>query len=187
VSLQARSSCPKRRPFPWLSVVAFSLALAWPPTTLIAQTPLRIGDRVRVMGFSRHVGEVHNLSADTLFVVSSDGMVSPVPWSEMSRLQVSLGKRRNTLRGALWGFAAAAAVSTILGIAGNPADRDNTPDWAAVLIFTGLSGLPSAGIGALIGRFVWSERWREVSLPVVQPSVVALPGGRIGVGVRYRH
>jgi hypothetical protein len=136
--------------------------------------------------FAQFVGEVHSLSADSLFVSSPGGMASAVPWSEVSRLQVSVGKQRNTRRVAIWGFATAAVVWTIIGIAGDPVDRDYTPDWAVALYGTGIFGLPSAGIGALIGRFVWSERWRDVSIPRVQPSVFALPDGRIGIGVRYR-
>ncbi len=150
---------------------------------------VRIGTRVKVTGmtFAPLVGEVHSLSPDTLFVASPDGMVSPMPWSAVSRLQVSVGKRRNTRRGAVLGFTAAGIASVVVAIAGDASERDGATDWEAFLVLAGVSCLPSAGIGALIGRVVWSERWREVSITGVRPSVVALPGGRLGVGVRYRH
>jgi hypothetical protein len=107
----------------------------------------------------------------------------------VERLQVSLGKRRNTLTGALWGGGIGAGLG-VLGAISLPDCDFGNDEWlwwcdgeeAVVILGSAFAG---AAWGALIGTFIKTERWGDIP-----PATLTLrsEGGRVGLtlGVKLR-
>jgi hypothetical protein len=107
--------------------------------------------------------------------------------STLARLQVSQGRRAQTIKGALIGLGVGAGAGLVLGLA---LKSDNCTNFCeievttgAVLAVTALGGGLGAGVGALIGTTSHAERWQPVN-----PSHSALRRGptvkRAAVGLR---
>ena len=83
--------------------------------------------------------------------------------SSLSRLEISKGLRSNTGKGALIGGGIGLVVGGAMSInAGANVDKNVTT--AEYLAFTGLVAVGGAGIGALVGALIKSERWEELPL-----------------------
>jgi hypothetical protein len=153
-------------------------------------TPLIVtesGERLPVAGPVE--GWFARRTADSLWFRRDpvDETVVAVGLGTVERVQVSLGKRRNTLKGAAWG----GGIGLGLGVLAATSLPDCGPgfeDWLwwcegdeAVVILGTTLGV--AAWGALIGTFIKSERWGEVP-----PATLSLLSerGRVGLALRVR-
>jgi len=160
--------------------VMMPLALVGPPVVAGAQTPdstaLQAGDRVRFRASTMPtaaVGEVIDAEPDVLRIWIPDEADSiAVPRSAITRLERSVGMRRNTVKGAGVGalVGAVSGVMFILIEAGTPCDDELCRGLAT---FFGAAG---AGAGAIVGAGIGAAQKRE--------HWEAIPIGRAAVGVR---
>jgi hypothetical protein len=148
------------------SMLAFAPALQAQVDTL--EVP--IGSRVRVKTSTVpdvwRTGTVESWNRDTLELTVEGKWSRVIPLPELVSLEISRGSRRNTGKGALAGGIAGAAFGTISSIAIAVADPIEGGGFGTYAVFTVGTAAIGAGIGALIGSLVKSERWEEV--PVLQ-------------------
>jgi len=178
-----------------LQLVSFLAA-----ASLEAQTPaLEPGTWVRVWaGQGRTVGVLvgfeagrlriargarSNLSVEELRKLPPRDTVS-VSMARLTLIEVYGGRRSRAGAGALIGFATGFAFGTILGALGcgenSYLDCSRLGGAAAGGAAVGAVG---AGVGALAGLSIRSDRWRAVPVSRASPSVVSLGQGRVGMGV----
>jgi hypothetical protein len=107
------------------------------------------------------VGNVVRVSADSLVVVPEDAPNELVlSASNVRRVDVSLGRRARTGRGALVGLLGGAVLGTV---ALAYFCSDSCIGAVALAALPPGGALVGAGIGAVIGSLVRTERWRSVS------------------------
>lgn len=142
---------------------------------------LSIGQRVRVTLVPTKERLVATLEAAgddrmTLQPVSSSEK-KQIRWADVGELQVSRGRRGNTLKGVLAG-AAAWAVTVGLMAAFDTLDESGLSE---PLVIGGY-----LATGALAGSLVKTERWKEVPLPSAgRVASRSGPGFRLQVAVRF--
>jgi hypothetical protein len=163
-----------------LTAVALSLSLS--AGSLDAQT-VSAGERVRVTieeQSGKLTGTLEEWGSDTLYVVpdgaSQDVAARAISLSSLSRLETSRGMKSNAGKGALIG----GGIGLVIGggmslIAGSTVDTEVTS--TDYLIFTGLVTVGGAGIGALIGALIKSERWQEYPLDGLHVGLVPTSDG----------
>ena len=149
----------------------FVTALLGNSATASAQAALREGVKVRVSapGAPRATGVIHSITPDSLVLFAEpNGARFGIARSTIQSLQISHGRSAaaGAKKGALWGAATFGGVGVAIAIllAGDQGNVTgiNPAGFAAVAIAEG------AGIGALIGAAVKSEKWETVS---IQPAV----------------
>ena len=167
-----------------LALLVFALVV---PPGMEAQAPeLAVGARVRVTSprhhFNRDVATVTELRGDSIVLTSKMG-TRAVALSNVTRLDVSTGTRRNVRRGALIGL----GVGALFGLTMTDEAMDEcsdqlllcpTPATDGEMEVAGalVSGVAGAAIGAIVGAFVRTERWENRS-----PAVTAaINPGRFG-------
>jgi hypothetical protein len=149
---------------------------------LDAQT-VAVGSRVRATVEARSgklTGTLVEWGQDTLYL-APDGSAelvtaTAIPLSTLSRLETSRGMKSNAGKGALIG----GGIGLVIGggmslIAGSTVDTEVTS--TDYLIFTGLVTVGGAGIGALIGALIKSERWQEYPLDGLHVGLVPTSDG----------
>jgi hypothetical protein len=140
-----------------------------------AGSPLKPGDRIRVWASTiptGAVGEVVNAEPDVLRIRLPDRPEPiDVPVTAVTRLQRSLGTRRNTGKGALIGglVGAAAGAAFVAVASGSEGCEGSCGGWA--LIFGALGGGAGAIVGTGVGALQKTDRWET------------MPAGRVGVRV----
>lgn len=155
----------------WL-IVLFTLAVA--PTAakegrgedLPGWPAVRVGDRVRVRtSTDRVTGSVLGLDEAGLLIQTGAGP-GPVriPLETVERLAVAVGKKGHAKEGAAIGFIPGALalgyVMAAFTCMDEPSDCRGTQGW---ITGAALGGSVTAGIGALIGLAIRTERWRPVA------------------------
>jgi hypothetical protein len=144
------------------SLLAFAPALQAQVDTL--EVPL--GSRVRVKTLTVpdiwRTGTVESWNRDTLELTAEGTWSRSIPLPELVSLEISRGSRRNTGKGALAGGIAGAAFGTISSIAIAVADPIEGAGFGTYAAYTVGTAAIGAGIGALIGSLVQSERWEKV-------------------------
>jgi hypothetical protein len=112
------------------------------------------------------IGNLISCSDDSIVIVDStlNGETHFIPTSSVKRFYVSVGKKRQTLRGMMIG-AGLGAVLGIFSILGDP-DVSNGDDPDAYVDNFPQNALAITGIGALIGGVIgWNfkaDRWHEI-------------------------
>jgi len=160
-------------------VVLTALALsASPGASTSAQEidSLTVGSRVRLHGpaLATQVGEIASLSAEGLTFAPEDGQAHSFEWSELSRMDVSVGRRSHTGHGALIGL----GIGLVYGAV---AASGNDTDMGSGFVFAVggvIVGLPLAIVGAFVGSTVHSDVWQASPIPAAAPSggvVVRIP------------
>jgi len=168
-----------------------------PFSTVSAQEPLPIepGQRVRVtaagLGMNKQAATFHSLDGGILTVTTDSTLQCPL--SDVTRLDVHQGRHGHPWRGAGIGFGAGvvAGVFTALlvcqGQQGQDCyDESTDMTWLIAEISGASGGLVGAGIGALIGANVKTDRWEEVPLDELRVHSLVTPDGRFGLGVSLR-
>jgi hypothetical protein len=145
------------------------------------------GDQLPVAGAVE--GWFARRTADSLWFRRDpvDETLVAVGLGTVERLQVSLGKKGNTLTGALWGGGIGLGLG-VLGALSLPDCDFGNDEWLwwcegdEALVILG-TALPMAGLGALIGTFIRTERWGDIP-----PATLTLRSedGRLGFAIGYR-
>ena len=167
-----------------LTVLAV-LLLAPLADALTQQLPLEAGQRVRVtvpsLDVSKQETRFERLNGDTLVVSSASYALSDV-----TRLEVSRGRRSMAGKGTLFGFVGGAAVGAVIGYSMGDAEgfcvfactAGQKAAWGA-----GIGGGAGAVGGLLIGALIKTDKWERIPVDRVAVSVVPQRDG-FGIGVR---
>lgn len=143
------------------------------------------GDRIRVTApdcqLRQQKGVLTSVDRD-LFIGTIRGEEIQCPSEALTRLDVSVGERR-WWKGSLIGLGVGLGVGGIgvIAITSDPAPGDDMYGLAAALwaIATTSTGLV---LGTVVGLIRGSDTWREVPLPLFQPSLFVSRGNRLGFG-----
>ena len=163
------------------STIALALLLAAGSASALAhaQSPASVGERVRVTtpeqkGAYRYVGSVSAATRDSLTVQTADAGARTVAVANITKLEVSQGRRGNGKRGMLYGSVIGIAAGAVLG-----AVTYKKPECAGVAYFCPegsgldvtagglLGGIVGFAVGGLWGATHPSERWAPRSLGAV--------------------
>ncbi|MFL5562949.1 MAG: hypothetical protein ACJ79K_15870 [Gemmatimonadaceae bacterium] len=163
------------------STMALALLLATGSAGALAraQSPASVGERVRVTtpaqkGAYRYVGSVSAATRDSLTVQTADAGARTVAVANISKLEVSRGRRGNGRRGMLYGSVIGIGAGALLGAA-----TYKKPECAGVAYFCPGNSSADITAGGLVGGVVglavggiWgathpSERWAPRSLGAV--------------------
>ena len=125
---------------------------------------LEVGRRVRVHLFQPHskvVGNVVRVTADTLVIVPEEDAHRQMALStaNVSRVELSLGRRSRRGRGALVGLLAGAVGGYVALLY---FCRDDCVGAVVLYALPPGGALVGAGIGAGIGSLIRTERWQSV-------------------------
>jgi hypothetical protein len=155
---------------------ALAVSLVVPLSTLSAQQPppVEAGARVQVTapdcGFDKHDATLEALRGDRLVFDTTE-----CPLGSVTRLDVSRGRKRKTVTGAVVGVLAGVAVGGGLAVANS--------DEEGALIFVPFGALAGTLLGTAIGTVTKTERWEEVPLDQLRVSVAPQRDGRFGFGI----
>lgn len=190
------------RPAPFVAAVF----LLVPSVTLMAQgqaSPPEPGARLRLTlpceltdpraaGAERTAcrldGTLVRLGADTITLAVAQS-ITGYGLNAISRVEVSRGHRSQWLPGAGVGFLVGAGVAWVLlngGGSTSPCDRSANQDAigsGACIGLAALGGLAGAGLGAVIGGRVRTERWQDVPLEHLRISLTPQAGREFGLAL----
>ncbi len=143
-----------------------------------------VGERVRVtareLDVDRYDGRVAALTPDTLTV---DSLAIPI--AVLTRLDVHRGRKGNASLGASIGMFSGGAGFLVLSLA--TCEDGFIFDKGECTAFGALFGLVAgAGLGAIIGAFVRTDRWEEFPSDRLQVIIAPDRVNHVGVGVRLR-
>ena len=175
-----------------LAVAAFMLI---PMGSMAAQVvQLESGARIRITagphGLKNRTARVLSVHNDSLLLQVAPAETLAVALAGVTRLDVSTGRRRYTLRGAGIGALAGIASGALIGYASGddpPGLFAMTASGKAALGGATL-GVTGLAIGAVVGALKVSDRWTPVPLGVAQvtPSLqVGRGGARLGMAVSF--
>jgi hypothetical protein len=166
-------------------IVSVALVIGLAVGTTAAQDagdhPLQAGDRIRIKTPSASGIAGTLVAADqvalTVALEGRDAGQRKYARSEIAKLEISRGKKRNVLQGALIG----AGVGVIVDLVGTRGEDENPCDYGACVALPVLG----AAAGALVG-LVKTERWERV--PTEEVRVVIVPvrrGVRVSLSFRF--
>jgi len=183
-----------------------AIAVLWlapcPTTAAGESTPsLEPGDRIRLThactpgdpggSFCQTVGRLVS-SRDGTVTLESAKTTRTHTLDATSRIEVSQGVRSRWRAGAAIGFVAGAAGTYALlnqGGSTNPCDSSANQDAIGPAACAGLAavgGVAGAGLGALVGSFLKTERWREVRLDALRVGLdPRRPGVHVAVALSF--
>lgn len=167
------------------------MLLAVMPVCLAAQQGQALTRGTRVRLERQFVGTISDLSGDTLVVQGADADGSEsrsIAVQHIGRLEVSQGRKSNWLTGGLLGAVAGGVGGLVTGNASCEED-----DFIFTLRRGQCIGITAmgfavlgAGVGALIGAFIKTERWEQVPIRNLRLSVTPRRGGvTLGISVAY--
>jgi hypothetical protein len=137
---------------------------------------LSVGARVRLTApsVSRRplVGQLVRESA-ALEIRRDDGSSASVPIRSIEKLQVSSGRKRKTLVGAVCGAALGVGTALITLRCKHPGFCEDNYINAGLVVFGG----GGAVVGALVGTAIRTEHWKTVPVPIARPAGAA--GGNL--------
>jgi hypothetical protein len=168
--------------------IAILIAALLVPQLVSSQT-LTPGSRVRVSHpfAGIRTGTVVALTPDTLEMrLGEDSVSVHLPLVEVTRLEVSRGKRRHMSDAAV-GLVVGAAVGAVAGYA--TGDNDCSHEFICFdrSATAAIGGIFFGGLGGVIGLVkgvIPTETWERVPLQARRVSLVAAPSGR-GGGLRF--
>ena len=143
------------------------------------------GEKVRVTTLkseSRERGVVVQTDAEFLTVSIGSGMAPVrIALASIERLEVARGRRTAAKEGALWGGVVAAALGA-LAVAGiGEALCENATSCGAsaegYLVGIGIFGAAGAGLGALAGLAIKTDRWERVPLDRLRVGIRPVADG----------
>ena len=152
------------------------------------------GSKVRVTTLTelgRIVGTLASVGEDHIVLdVSSPknlGGSTQLAWDEVDQLEVSLGYKRQYLKGGAIGFGVGAVLGTAL-YASVSADQEKTFESFGALILVPVA--VGTGVGLLIGGVSKKDQWERIDLATLEPVVSLLPqrnhSPAIRIGLRLR-
>ncbi len=146
-----------------------------------------VGDKVRVRArtlYSPVVGAVTGLNTDTLHIrIRREAAALAIPLAEITRIEVSRGRRSNFLRGIALGGLVGAFAGASIGLATSQNSILSPTEQAGAL------GAIGAGAGALIGGIIGAassgDRWVVVQLDRAEMDVSSRYDGRVTLSLTY--
>ena len=161
--------------------------------------PVEVGSRVRVtaidLGLEKQSASLQGLRGDTLdlFVVQGGGSIVSVPLASVTEFATLQSTSRRTVIGALIGSAVGFSAGVIvLAVAHEGCEGGGFFSWGRRYCGTAppeaelaavAGALLGAGVGAVVGYFINTERWEEVPLDRLQLNMVPLRDGGFALGV----
>jgi len=136
----------------------------------------------------RSEGRFVRLQADTITLAVAESTAS-YGVNAVSRVEVSRGHRSHWLSGAGAGFLVGAGVAFVLLITGGSTSLcDQSANQDAIgsgecLGLAALEGVAGAGLGAIIGGLVRTERWQDVPFERLRVSLWPQAGSKLGLAV----
>jgi hypothetical protein len=180
-------------------VILLLLAPCVPAAAEESTSRLRTGDRIRLTrscdlgdppsGTSCYAVGRLVAAADGTITLASGESTTTHSLDAASRIEVSGGVRSRWKAGAAVGLVVGAAGTYVLlsrGGSTSPCDESANQDAigaAGCAGLTALGGVAGAGLGALVGRFVKIERWRDVRLEALRLTVGPTRRSRLQVMV----
>ena len=157
-------------------------------TEIAAQELLASGSRVRVTAsdcaLSGQAATFRALRADTLFLETTQ-----CPLASVTRLDVSIGRKRHALLGAGIGFAAGALVAVVACNGGECVigeGDDDCCDEDLTGVFAFFLGLAGGGVGAITGYFIKTDLWEEIPLERLRLGLAPQRDGGFALGFSVR-
>ncbi len=148
------------------------------PPRLTAQTrdSAAVGARVRVFGptVGAITGPLYGLTPDTITID-----LTRVPWSAVSRAEISVKRHAHTFGGAVLGLLVGAGFAVYKA---NYTTYSDPGAGSVFAIYTLIVGLPAMGLGAVVGGNIRGDDWRELPRPGRAPPPELPPA--TGGGVR---
>ena len=170
--------------FAVLTLLGVLIALTCLPLSAQEIRDLKEGDRVRVTlltyGLAKIEGRFHGFEQDTLLVfLSESNEVAQIPRDQVRDFRVHRGSGRHPWKGLGIGFGSGALLGAVVGLS-------EGDDWlfsaeAKAAMGATWIGLIGGVTGLVIGSFITTEHWEQISLPDVRPSVQVGYDGRFGV------
>ena len=178
----------------WLAVL-FGLSLM-DPGTLPAQAsppqvPVKAGDRIRVTQTcdrapcARLDGRVIETPADSIVIRTGDVPRLAIPRAAITRMEVG-HNRHGVRKGAIAGGVALGLFGAFAGGAARGLCEYDCSGSTAGAVLGGavIGGAIGAGLGALFGALIAPMQWIPVSAETFRMTVIRLPQGQSGIGVR---
>lgn len=171
---------------PKLFPLTCAAGLVLSTASLRSQTlPVRIGDRARItapsLASSPLIATVADERLDHVLLRLTGGETVVVPYTSITRLEVSRGVHPHMLKGAVAGAVGGAVVGGVVGARSD--DKGSLALGRGGLVAVG-AAMGSAGgvvLGAAVGALIRSERWRDVPIsppaPLASSNAVALGPG----------
>lgn len=152
----------------WLMLMGCGVTVGYNdnPSPVVRMEQLTAGDRIRVHSRShgRVSGDLARVSPDSLVIVRQEegrGELA-LPADAVTRVDITAGRRSRKGRGALIGLLAGGAG----GMAGMVTLCGDSCVGGWILLALPVGGaVVGAGVGALIGSQIKTERWQRVSWP----------------------
>jgi hypothetical protein len=148
---------------------------------------LAAGSRVRVAGSALGVpvkGVLLSLDDKVLRLAPDGGAPLSIPVASITAADLSVGRKRQGPKGALWGTAIGLAVGVLM-----PVDPDNcgpnTSNFCSRGEGVGGGALAGAFLGFMIGSFRTKDDWAPLALPG-RPVPAPLAPGSLGASVTIR-
>jgi hypothetical protein len=168
------------------------LALASAGDAAAQRPAVEPGQRVRItaplVGLQEVTATVFSVGGGAL-VVTGDSTVR-VRLEDVTRLEVSRGRKSNCASGLGWGFLAGATTGVVIGLASGSERQGSLFGggcWmlcsagAKAMVAGAALGTAGAVVGLVVGAIVRSEKWKRVPLDGVRVSIVPRRGG-LGLG-----
>jgi hypothetical protein len=172
-----------------LSLAVLPLLIPLQSITAQQAPPIETDSRIRVTaptaGADKLAGVCVEVDA-TRLRVQAEEQVSPLTISltDVTRLEVSQGRKSNTLKGLGFGALGGAVIGAVAGVIVEASCTYECWGTAATaLIGAGVFSVTGAVIGIVAGTLIKSERWEEVPLDRLQVSIVPQRDGRFALGL----
>ena len=184
-----------------------SVPTAPPSEVRVAPTPAvwtpAIGMRTRVtspaLGPGRSVARVLGYRADTL-VLRPEGTQDSVavPFAQVTRLDVSRGRKTNVRKGLLFGLVGGATLGAVSAYAAYEKDSCEANQFICIgnmfsrseetLMGGAVLGLLGAAVGGVVGAVWRTERWERAPLgsSVGRVGLAPVRGGGLALAVSFR-
>ena len=175
-------------------VAAAALPATSPAQSTLTGTPLAEGTRVRVSTAHRReaiTGVVVSHSADSLVVRSDkDSGAVALSTAQVSRVEVSRGRRSQKARGAGIGFLSGAGIGALVGVALYEKPSCGGESWVCLdfgpQFDAAVGAILLGGVGALVGTRLGSrerELWRPASGGLGRDARMGIAPARGGVAL----
>ena len=167
------------------------MAVFAPPAAAQEVPPLTPGARVRVwapeLRDHKQAGTLVELRGDTLFLrAERQADTLRIPRASVTRLDVSVGRRRHAAVGALVGFLSGAGGGALAGyLIGGPGQNcDGGCGGLGALVGGAFGAGGGLLIGTIVGVSITTDRWKEV--PPERVRVGFAPSETVGLPSRPR-
>jgi hypothetical protein len=167
----------------WSPVALLALGAAVSAPADDSKADLTVGARVRIAAPTwsdkQITGRLLRPPSDVLEIALRDGVVQSVPVASISKLQISSGKKRHVLQGAIAGALLAAGYALLAP--GCTTQFCGDDDYGTIILIALGSG--GTALGAAVGAAIKTERW--TAIPTPRPTVRGPSGPAFSFSFRF--